>query len=191
MIEEYVDCLKNDGVLAYPTDTVYGLCVRFDHQAACEHLRNVKHRPLEKSFPIMVSDVAQLKLIAEVNEDDLKLVARYMPGPITLILKKKRIIEPWMNDGKETIAVRMACDETLKAIIDELQVPIFMTSANKSGEPVLQDAQSIAAQLAVDKIYVGKPKGEKASTIVDCVNGYKVVREGVITQKMIDETIGG
>ncbi len=191
MIEEYIECLKNDGVVAYPTDTVYGVCVRFDHQNACEHLRNVKNRPLEKSFPIMVADMEQLEKIAMVNDIDRKLAERFMPGPITLILKKKDIIEPWMNDGKETIAVRMACDDTLKKIIKGLGVPIFMTSANKSGQPVMQTAQEIKEGLEVEMIYDSKPGGEKASTIVDCVNGYKVLRPGIITQQMIDEIVGG
>ena len=189
-MKEYIECLKNDGVLAYPTDTVYGLCVRFDHKEACEHLRNVKNRPLDKSFPIMVSDIEQLEKIASVNELDLKLVNRFMPGPITLILHKKSIIEPWMNDNRDTIAIRMACDDNLKKIIKGLGVPIFMTSANKSGLPVLQSAKKIREQLDVDAIFEGIPKGEKASTIVDCTNGYKVVREGLISQKMIDDAVG-
>ena len=189
-MKEYIECLKNDGVLAYPTDTVYGLCVRFDHKIACEHLRNVKHRPLEKSFPIMVCDVEQLKKVAIVNDIDLKLINKFMPGPITLILPKQNIIEPWMNDNRDTIAIRMACDDNLKNIIKEVGVPIFMTSANKSGEPVLKSAKEIREQLLVDAIFEGIPKGEMASTIVDCTNDYKVVRVGSISQKMIDETIG-
>lgn len=191
MIEEYIECLKNDGVVAYPTDTVYGVCVRFDHQSACEHLRNVKDRPLDKSFPIMVADMEQLEKIAMVKDEDRKLIDKFMPGPITLILNKKSIIESWMNDDKETIAVRMACDDTLKKIIKGLGVPIFMTSANKSGHPVMQTAQEIKEGLEVDMVYEGEPGGEKASTIVDCVNGYKVLRPGIITQQMIDEIIGG
>ena len=114
---DFVTCLKNDGVIAYPTDTVYGLCCRFDSIKAMEHLREIKNRPLEKSFPIMVANVEQLEKIAYVNEDILKLVDRFMPGPITLILKKKDIIEPWMNDNRDTVAIRMACDEKLKSII--------------------------------------------------------------------------
>ena len=54
---DFVTCLKNDGVIAYPTDTVYGLCCRFDSIKAMEHLREIKNRPLEKSFPIMVANV--------------------------------------------------------------------------------------------------------------------------------------
>ena len=65
-----------------------------------------------------------------------------------------------------------------------------MTSSNKSGEPVLKSAKEIREQLSVDAIFEGIPKGEMASTIVDCTNDYKVVRVGLISQKMIDETIG-
>ena len=186
---DFVTCLKNDGVIAYPTDTVYGLCCRFDSIKAMEHLREIKNRHLEKSFPIMVANVEQLEKIAYVNEDILKLVDRFMPGPITLILKKKDIIEPWMNDNRDTVAIRMACDEKLKSIINDLGVPVFMTSANKSGEKVCISSDEIKEKLSVDMIYVGKPKGELASSIVDCTNNYRIIRLGVITQDMIDETI--
>lgn len=187
----YVECLKNDGVIAYPTDTVYGLCCRFDSIKAMEHLREIKNRPLEKSFPIMVSSVEQLTKIAYVDDKIIKLVNKYMPGPITLILKKKDLIEGWMNDHRDTIAVRMACDDILKGIIDDLGVPVFMTSANKSGESVCKTSKEISEKLTVDMIYDGKPKGELASSIVDCTNGFKVIRLGLITQDMIDETING
>ena len=64
---DFVTCLKNDGVIAYPTDTVYGLCCRFDSIKAMEHLREIKNRPLEKSFPIMVANVEQLEKISSVE----------------------------------------------------------------------------------------------------------------------------
>lgn len=188
-MNKYVDCLKEDGVLAYPTDTVYGLCVRFDHIEASERLRNVKNRPKEKSFPIMVSDVTQLETIAYVGEKEHLLVEKFMPGPITLILKKKAVIEPWMNDNRDTVAVRMACDDNLAKIIKEVGVPLFMTSANKSGEPVLNDFHDIVKQLDVDEVYEGIPLQGVASTIVDCTNDYQVVRPGPITQAMIDDIV--
>ena len=188
-MEKYINCLKNDGVLAYPTDTVYGLCVRFDHIEASNKLRNVKNRPKEKSFPIMVSDIVQLDEIAELNAADLLLIRSFMPGPITLILPKKDIIQPWMNDNRDTIAVRMACDEILSKIIKEVGVPLFMTSANKSGEPCINSFQEIRQQLEVDEIYEGIPKQGVASTIVDCTNNYKVVRKGPISQEMVDNLL--
>ena len=112
-----------------------------------------------------------------------------MPGPITLILKKKEVVEAWMNDNRETIAIRMACDDNLKQIIKELGVPVFMTSANKSGEAVCLTCEEIRQKLVVDMIYEAKPLGGLASTIVDCTNGYKVLRLGALNQEDIDRVI--
>ena len=102
------EILKNDGVISVPTDTVYGLCARMDSLAAQEHLRDIKHRPREKAFPIMCRDLEQIRQIAEVSEMAEDIIRRWMPGPLTVILKKKDHVPSYVNGGMDTLAIRMA-----------------------------------------------------------------------------------
>ena len=90
-IQEIIEILKNDGVISVPTDTVYGVCSQVSSHQAEENLRNVKHRPLTKAFPVMCADLEQIEEIAEVDERAKKVIEGFMPGPITVILKRKMV----------------------------------------------------------------------------------------------------
>ena len=176
-IEEIVKVLKEDGVIAYPTDTVYGLAVRYFSKNAKENLINKKNRPLEKSFPIMVSDIEMLKDIAIVSDRDEKIINKLMPGPLTVILNKK-------DNG--TIAVRMASDKYIKEIIKTLNEPIYLTSANKSNEPVCKNIEEVLSAKLSDLIVKGTPGNDKPSTIVDLSSKEIVIlREGPISKDEI------
>ena len=132
-IEKLVKILKNDGVISVPTDTVFGICARINSKIAHDKLITVKNRPIKKSFPVMCASKEQIKSIAIVNDVAEKLIKSFMPGPITLVLKKNKNLPEYVTNGKDTIAVRMATSETIKKLILELESPIFMTSANQSG----------------------------------------------------------
>lgn len=184
-INTMVEVLRKDGVLAYPTDTIYGVCARFDHKKAFDALVECKHRPSNKAFPLMVSDVEMMKQIGVVTPKMEKVVNTFMPGPLTVVLDKKEVIEPWMNANQNTIAVRMACDASLKEVISKLGVPVYMTSANLSGEPVLESADQILSGMKVDAVVDAAPLRDKASTIVKIDDEIKVLREGPITLEEI------
>ena len=185
-----VEVLRNDGVVGYPTDTVFGLCVLFNSKQAKQNLINKKNRPKEKSFPIMVSDVKMLCDIAKVTDDDLKIINKFMPGPLTVVLKKKDNIEDWINDGKDTFAIRIASDETLKKIIEKLNTPIFLTSANKSDFPVCKNEEEILSYELADLVVRGTCGYNVASTIVDLSNNEIVIlRQGPISKEDILKVI--
>lgn len=88
-VEELACILKNNGVISVPTDTVFGLCAIMNSKIAYDKLVKVKKRPVEKSFPVMCANEEQIKSIAIVNKIAEKLIKAFMPGPITLVLKKK------------------------------------------------------------------------------------------------------
>ena len=88
-IDKLADILKNDGVICVPTDTVYGLCARINSKKAYDNLVNIKNRPNIKLFPVVCLDEEQIKNIAIVNKYAEKLIHAFMPGPITLVFKKK------------------------------------------------------------------------------------------------------
>ena len=91
-IKQLANILKNDGVIAVPTDTVYGLCARMNSKKAREHLIEIKNRPENKAFPIMCNSIEQIKSVARVDERTKKIIEAFMPGPITVLLEKRKEI---------------------------------------------------------------------------------------------------
>ena len=181
-IDKLADILKNDGVISVPTDTVYGLCARINSKKAHDKLMKIKKRPESKSFPVMCVNEEQIKTIAIVDEEAEKLIKAYMPGPITLILKKKENLPDYVTNGKETIAVRMATSRAIEILIRETESPLFMTSANQSNEPTCTSLDDIEKACPnIDGILEGDIVLGKPSTIVDCsLEKIKILRAGPI-----------
>lgn len=190
-INELVEILKNDGVISVPTDTVFGVCARINSEKAYRNLVKVKNRPENKSFPVMCADENQIKSIAVVDKKAEKLIKAFMPGPITLILNKKTEIPEYITNGRSTIAVRMATSKALKDLITKLGCPIFMSSANQSGEPVCRNLDEIEKVCPLlDGIMEGTVSYGKASTIVDCtLDNIKILRLGPIDTKEINDKL--
>lgn len=181
-INELVKILKNDGVISVPTDTVYGVCARISTKKAYDKLVAIKNRPKEKAFPVMCANIEQIKNIAIVDETAEKIIKAFMPGPLTVVLKKNKEIPDYVTNGKDTIAVRMAPSEALKELINKVESPIFMTSANKSGEPTCNNIDEIEkACPSLDGILEGEVLFSMGSTIIDCTsNEVKILRNGPI-----------
>ena len=192
-IEKLAEILKNDGVISVPTDTVYGVCARINSKKAHDNLVKTKNRPITKPFPVMCSDEKQIKSIAIVDEKAEKLIKGFMPGPITLILEKRSEVPEYVNNGKETIAVRMATSKSVKELITKTGCPIFISSANQSGEPTCTNLDEIENECPnLDGMMEGTVKFGKGSTIVDCVSKeLKILREGPITIEQIRKIIEG
>lgn len=190
-IEEMAEILRNNGVLSVPTDTVYGVCARMDTMEAQENLRNVKNRPAAKAFPIMCADEAQIASICHITEMDHLLIEAFMPGPVTLILKKKEHVSSWVNGGMDTLAIRMATSDALKQLIQTLGVPVFMTSANQSGKPVCTCLDEIEKSCPLlDGMMEGDVSFGEASTIIDCTSGeVGILRQGPVTMEEIQRVL--
>ena len=190
-IEEIVDILKNNGVISVPTDTVYGVCARIDSKKAHDNLILVKNRPKTKPFPVMCANEEQIKDIAIVNEKAEKIIKAFMPGPITIVLNKKETVPDYITNGKKTIAIRMATSKTLEKIILSLGTPIFMSSANQSGEKTSESLEEIEKNCPkINGILEGKIKLGVGSTIIDCTSEkIKVLREGPIKLEEINNII--
>ena len=190
-IEEVATVLKNDGVISVPTDTVYGICARINSSKAYLKLVSVKNRPSTKSFPVMCSDIEQIKSIATLDDKALKLIKAFMPGPLTLVLNKKPETFSYINNAgtRETdeLAIRMAPTPFLKELIKEVGSPLFLTSANKSGDDVCKSLDEIEIECpTLDGMVLGDVSFGEASTIVDLTgNDIKIQRHGPIKEEQI------
>lgn len=190
-IEEIVDILKNNGVISVPTDTVYGVCARINSKKAHDNLILVKNRPETKPFPVMCANEEQIKDIAIVNKKAEKIIKAFMPGPITIVLNKKETVPDYITNGKKTIAIRMATSKTLEKIILSLGTPIFMSSANQSGEKTSESLEEIEKNCPkINGMLEGKIKLGIGSTIIDCTSEkIKVLREGPVRLEEINNII--
>ena len=184
-IDTVIKILKDDGVISVPTDTVYGICARVNSLKAFHKLVEIKNRPGNKNFPIMCSDLEQIKSISIVDKKVKKLINAFMPGPITLVLRKKNDTFLTINNGGERetneIAVRMATSTFLKEVIIGVGCPLFMTSANKSGMDVCKSLDDIEKMCpTLDGMVEGEVSFGVASTIVDCTGGeIRIQREEI------------
>lgn len=190
-IEEVANVLKNDGVISVPTDTVYGICARINSSKAYLKLVSVKNRPSTKSFPVMCSDIEQIKSIATLDDNALKLIKAFMPGPITLVLNKRPDVLSYINNAgtRETdeLAIRMAPTPFLKELIKEVGSPLFLSSANKSGKDICKSLNEIEIECpTLDGMVMGDVSFGEASTIIDCTdNDIKIQRQGPISEDEI------
>lgn len=190
-INELAEILKKDGVISVPTDTVYGVCARMNSKKAHDNLMKVKKRPIEKNFPIMCADEEQIKSIAIVDEKAEKIIQEFMPGPITLILNKKDDIPAYVNNGRKTIAVRMASSKVLKELIQKIGCPLFMSSANQSGEPTCTNLDEIEKSCpTLNGMMEGNVSFNISSTIVDCtLDNIRILRNGPISIEQIETAL--
>lgn len=194
-VDELANILKKDGVIGVPTDTVYGVCARINSKKAHDKLVDIKKRPDNKSFPVMCLNEEQIKGIAIVNSNAEKLIRAFMPGPITLVLNKRPEVFSYINNAgtriSDELAVRIVPLKVLEELIQKTGSPIFLTSANISGEKVCNSLDDIEKMFPnLDGILEGEISFGQASTIVDCTSSeIKIQRPGPISVEKIMEVL--
>ena len=189
--EKIIRTLKNGGIVAFPTDTVFGLaCLK--EKKAIGKVFEAKGRSFDKPLPMMCDSLAMIESNAYVNEKARKIIERFVPGPLTLIFRKKDSVEDYATMGKETIGIRVPDDTFILNLIGKLGEPILVTSANLSGEASLLKWEDVLASLGgrIDGIVCEDARGEAASTIVDVSEEeIRVLREGPVSFEEIQETV--
>ena len=176
-----VEILKLGGVIAYPTETVYGLGANIFNELAIRRIFEIKGRLINKPISVAVSSFEMLESIACVSLENKRIIRKLLPGPITIILPKKEIVSSLLTGGTDFIGIRYPENKTAKEIIEKAGFPITATSANFSGEKEITEAKDIT--LNVDFIVKGKCKYKKSSTILDLVER-RILREGAGIEKV-------
>ena len=188
------EIIKNGGIVVFPTETVYGIGTNGLDKEAVERLYKIKERPLNKPISLLVSDYEMIEKVAkDISEIEYKIMKKFFPGPLTIILNKKDIVPDIVTSGGSTVGIRMPEEEITRKLIEYAGVPIAAPSANISGKPSGIDLQEIIKEFG-DKVdcYIdgGKSKIGIGSTIVKVENNtIKILREGSISKKEIEDLI--
>ncbi len=184
-VERGISLLRQGGLVAFPTDTVYGLGACASLAAAVERVYVVKQRPRHMALPLLLASTSQIGEVAyPVPEVAWLLAYRFLPGALTLVLPRSSAVADIVTAGAATVAVRVPAHPIPLALIDGVGAPVVGTSANRSGQPSPLTAGEVCAQLGDEVDLVidgGRCPGGGESTIVDVTGEVPVVlREGVI-----------
>lgn len=190
-LEKVANMVSANKVVAFPTETVFGLGVKFGSKEALDALYQVKKRDKGKAISMMISKPEEIEKYAYVSEDAKKIIRAFMPGMITIILKKKPYIDKYFTASLDTIGIRIPDDEFVLSLLDKTG-PMLVTSANLSGEESLIDDQAVMAVFKgkIPLIVKGESISKKASTIVDLSKGnVEVLRLGAISKEEVMEVL--
>ena len=190
-VDKAIEILKAGGVIAFPTDTVYGLGGDVFSIEAAERIYRVKQRPRHLPLPVLLADPTQMASIVDSVPGIAQfLVRRFWPGGLTLVLPKGSSLPDIITAGGDKVAVRVPGHVVPLALIRGLGAPIIGTSANVSDKPSPATAEDVEQQLGgqVDLIIdMGKCPGGLESTVVDVTGGKPVIlRQGIIPEKEIN-----
>ncbi len=183
-IKVAADILKKGGLVAFPTDTVFGLAALANSKTGVEKLHRVKQRPDNKPFPMMVASLDHIEAVAKLTNRDRQIITRWMPGALTLVLNKK---ETYLDDQQPqfpTIGVRMPKDDWILQLIQQVG-PLLVPSANISNDPPAKTFEEVYLVFdgLIDGIVVGTTSENSIpSTVLDAsMDELKVLRQGDIT----------
>lgn len=189
------EILKNGGLVAFPTETVYGLGANALNEDAARKTYAAKGRPSDNPLIIHITDVEDLPIVARnISDKAMKIIEQFWPGPLTLIFEKQYIVPFGTTGGLNTVAVRMPTDEIARAVIRAGGGYISAPSANTSGRPSPTSAQHVLDDFdgRIDMIIDGGNVDiGLESTIVDMtVEPPMILRPGAITKEMLEEVVG-
>lgn len=193
-LQEACSILQKGGLVAFPTETVYGLGGDALRQEASAKIYMAKGRPSDNPLIVHIADMDSLRDVADnVSEEALRLAENFWPGPLTMIFKKKEKVPKSTTGGLETVAVRMPSHPVARALIRESGVYIAAPSANTSGRPSPTKAEHVREDLdgRIDMILDGGAVGiGLESTIVDMsTNVPTILRPGYITKEMLERVL--
>jgi len=192
---EAAGCLKNGGLVAFPTETVYGLGADATQPEAIARLYQAKGRPSFNPLIAHVSDLAAAERIARFNATARRLAEAFWPGPLTLVLPKTAdcAVADLATAGLDTVAVRMPAHAVAREILRELGRPIVAPSANRSGHVSPTTAAHVATDLSgrIDLIVDGGPVSVGVeSTIIGCFETPLLLRPGGLPRGAIEQVLG-
>ena len=191
-LEQALEVLNNHEVIAFPTETVYGLGVFYDDEKAYHLLNAIKRRKEDKPYTMMLDDINKINEYAVLSEKYLPLVKKFMPGPLTILLKSKENVPSYVTHNTGVIGIRIPENKEALELLKYVKKPLLVPSANRRDEkPALND-QEVKAIFGdeIKAIIKGKAIGGQPSTIIDLTGAQiKIVREGPISLEELTKLI--
>ncbi len=181
LISQVVDKLTQGGVIAYPTDTTYGIGCDIFNKKGVKNIYQIKKRDARKPFSFICADMSDISNYAQVSNFAFKIMKRHLPGPYTFVLEATRIVPDSLVTKQKTVGIRIPENAIAQAIVRELGHPLVTTSANISGEDVYHDAVDIEQALGkmLDVVVDGGIlRGDPSSVISLIGDRIEVLREG-------------
>lgn len=186
--------LREGGIIIYPTETLYGIGALALNEESIKKIFKIKERFYGKPIPILVKDKEMLSQFVEVTVEASKLIDKFLPGPLTLVLKQKKFLPVLISAKTGKVAVRISSHPFVRRLIDLVSEPLTSTSANVSGVENLFNFDEIyrtfkdKVDLIVDS---GSLPPSKGSTVIDLtVKPPRIVREGDISKDVLREFLG-
>ncbi|MCX8033881.1 MAG: L-threonylcarbamoyladenylate synthase [Thermodesulfovibrio sp.] len=184
IIDEVIKILKKDGIIIYPTETLYGIGVKYDNRELLRRVFEIKKRPTEKVFPLIVNLSHLDLLVTQIPPIAEKLIGQYWPGPLTLLLPARDDLPIEITMNKK-VAVRMPGESFALELIKKSPFPITATSANISGLPPASDIEEIIKYFKDFKnnlliIDGGRLKGAPSTILDTTVFPPKIIRQGAL-----------
>ncbi len=191
---EAAACLKNGGLVAFPTETVYGLGADALNDTAAKRIYEAKGRPSDNPLIVHIAEVKDVDVLAYGNDKAGILAQSFWPGPLTIILPKRPVVPYGTTGGLDTVAIRMPSHPAALSLIRQSGVYVAAPSANRSGRPSPTKAAHVVEDMMgrIEYIVDGGGVGIGIeSTIVDLTTDKPVIlRPGFITRKMLEDIIG-
>lgn len=189
-IKAAVDAVKKGGTVVYPTETCYGIGGNALRRKVIDHVYEVKQRPREKKLTVIVADLEMAEQFAYLSADERHLCEAFMPGPLTLVARKKPGVPNALNDR---FVFRIPGSKTAREITRQAEMPIIATSANISGQPANYRVEDIDEDILYNVNVVldgGELERRPSSTIVAVDNHHaKIIREGPVSQDAIHDVL--
>jgi len=184
--------LDDSKVIAFPTETVMGLGVYYNDFKAYKLLNEIKGRPEDKPYTLMLGSICDIQEFAYASERDLKIIKTFMPGAITILLKSRSNVPSYVTHNTGVIGIRVPDIKLVQDLIKYLGTPLLVPSANKSGcKPAITsyEVKEIFGE-ELGYVFEGYALGGVPSTIVDLTGEQvKIVREGPISLKDIEKVL--
>jgi tRNA threonylcarbamoyl adenosine modification protein (Sua5/YciO/YrdC/YwlC family) len=181
LIRRVAEVLKDGGVIAYPTDTIYGIGCDIFNKKGVKKIYQIKQRDPRKPFSFICADIADVSHYAQVSNFAFRTMKRQLPGPFTFVLEATRIVPDILTTRQRTVGIRIPDDPITLAIVRELGHPIVTTSANISGDEPELDPEVIHAVLGnqLDLVVDGGKRLGDPSTVISLLGDrIEVLRQG-------------
>lgn len=192
VIQQVVDCMKANGVLAVPTDSFYAMAVGVSQQSALERLLRIKGGREGSPIPVLVGNPSQLEqLTDQIPDIAWTLIRQFWPGLLTLVLPARQGLSSILTAGQPTIGVRQPNDPRVCELLKHTG-PLTGTSANRSGQPPAQSAAEVMTYLGsdIDLILDGGPSpGGQPSTVLQLVGKPRILRQGAISRDRLHQEL--